>query len=154
MRSRLAAAAFLPIGMVDTSAPRRARVVSRLALGSAVMGSLDIDWLRAQVESGASVTEMAAEAGCTPRTVRNVLHRNKIPLPREHRNEQVTAAVLADYRAGVKMAEIAAKHGVSKDWIATRVKTYGVTREVPVTPTVRRYKFPQLEDAGVAEGAA
>ena len=89
---------------------------------------------------------MAGEAGCTPRTVRNLLHRNKIPLPREHRNERVTAAVLADYRAGVKMAEIAATYGVSEDWIATRVKTYGVTREVPVTPTVRRYKFPRLED--------
>ena len=110
------------------------------------MGSLDADWLRARVEGGATAREIAAEAGCHPRTVRNWLHRYKIQLPRERRNQQVTAAVLADYRAGVKMAEIAAGHRVSTDWIAARVRAYGVTRDVPVTRTVRRYRFPQLED--------
>ena len=74
------------------------------------MDPLDATWLRARVESGSSVREMAAEAGCQPRTVRNWLHRYQIQLPRAHRIQQVTAAVLADYRAGVKMAEIAATH--------------------------------------------
>ena len=99
------------------------------------MGSFDVDWLRGRVEAGASALEIAAEAGCTPRTVRNLLHRSEIELPRERRNKLVTAAVLADYRAGVKVAEIAATHGVGTDWIARRVKASGVTRDVPVNVT-------------------
>ena len=54
--------------------------------------------------------------------------------------------MLADYRAGVKMAEIAARHGVSKEWIATRVKTLRRDQGGAGDATVRRYKFPQLED--------
>ena len=87
------------------------------------MGSLDADWLRARVEAGATAKEIAAEAGCSPRTVHNWLHRYKIPLPREHRDRQVDwNAVLAEYRSGVPIMRIAARHGVSTDWVEARLK--------------------------------
>ena len=55
------------------------------------MGSLDADWLRGRVEAGATLREIAAEAGRHPRPVRDWLNRYRIPRPSPYRNQQGAA---------------------------------------------------------------
>jgi hypothetical protein len=46
-------------------------------------GLTDGDWLRAQLDTGRTVTDIANEVGRTPRAVRYTLRRHDIPTPRD-----------------------------------------------------------------------
>ena len=103
---------------------------------------VDPDWLRQRIEAGATVREIAAEAGRSPRGVRYALRRHGIPTPREHRNATTDVeAIRAAWRRGDSAATIAAEHDRSESWVKSRVAK--VPRDHP--PPASR--FPPLNDA-------
>ena len=106
---------------------------------------LDADWLRQRVEAGDSTADMAAEAYVTPRTIRNALKANGIPLPRAVRDARIDLdAVLDAYRSSEPVDDIARRFGVSAWWIKSRARSLGVER--PTVRARRKSKWVELED--------
>ena len=88
---------------------------------------------------------MAAEAYVTPRTIRNALKANGIPLPRAVRDARIDlGAVLDAYRSSEPVDDIARRFGVSAWWIKSRARSLGVER--PTVRARRKSKWVELED--------
>jgi hypothetical protein len=105
----------------------------------------DAGWLRERVESGASITDIAEAVGRRPRTVWSALRRHGIETPTRRARATVDLdGVLAAWRRGDRVDDIAAAHGRSVAWV--RVAVRNVPRAV-VPPRRRRLsRFPELND--------
>jgi hypothetical protein len=127
-----------PVDRECTTLPPRSRRVRRLS---------NTEWLRTRIEAGDTTRDVARKLKCTPRTVRNALHRQGIPLPREARNAAIDLDEVFDrYRRGVPVKQIAASLGVTAGWVTDRVKAHGIVRDVPIKRASRPSRFPELED--------
>ena len=105
------------------------------------------DWLRTRIEAGDTTRDIARKAKCTPRTVRNALHRHGIPLPREARNAAIDLDDVFDrYRRGVPVKQIAASIGVTAGWVIDRIEAHGIVRDVPIRRASRPSRHPELDD--------
>jgi hypothetical protein len=90
----------------------------------------DGDWLRAQLDAGREVADIAVEVGRTPRAVRYALHRHQIDTPRVRRRHDVSDDDLRDdYIAGVHLDVIAETYGLTLRQVEYRVA--GLKRAKP-----------------------
>lgn len=105
----------------------------------------DASWLRERIVSGASITEIAEETGRRPRTVWAALRRHGISTPTRHARAQVDRnSVLAAWKRGDHVDDIAAAHGRSVAWVRDAVRN--VPRDVAPPRRPRPSRFPELND--------
>jgi hypothetical protein len=103
----------------------------------------DADWLRAQLDAGHTVTDIAHELERTPRAVRMALRRHDIPTPRDRRLAQVPRrAVRRQWRDGAPVAVIAERFGITPSQVEY------VCRDLPRRKPVprRRSAYDELND--------
>jgi hypothetical protein len=102
-------------------------------------------WLRRQVESGRTTSQIAADVSRTPKAVRYALRRQGLSLPTELRRADIDRNTMrADWRGGMSGPAIGRKHGVGATTVYFLMR--GVKREQPVPRPVRLSQYPQLND--------
>jgi transposase-like protein len=102
-------------------------------------------WLRRQVESGRTTSQIAADVLRTPKAERYALRRPGLSLPTELRRADIDRDTMrADWRDGMSGPEIGRKHRVCATTVYFLMR--GVKREQPVCRPVRLSKYPQLND--------
>jgi hypothetical protein len=111
-----------------------------------VTGLSDPTWLRECVESGASISDIAAAPERKKRTIWYHLQRHNIPTPDLYRRARVDRDALFDaWRRGDHVDDIAVATGFSVAWVRDAVRN--VPRRITPPRRARPSRFPQLNDA-------